>query len=164
MVTNIVNSPHYLFQIVSYISEFMKSRDKKSELGEISLTFLRLENALETHVLFRCSLLINVGFCQVLWYINTPISVRNWKWKSGENLEFTKKICDLLKYILEIIVRVTRICSFTLRRVLFWMVEKYRYWDRESGIKSFEAQPSKIKPSLGQKNLRIKGPYSFPIK
>ena len=64
---------------------------KNPNLGEISLTFLRLENALETYVLFRCSLLINVGFCQVLWCINTPISVRNWKWKSGENLEFTKK-------------------------------------------------------------------------
>ena len=70
MVTNIVNSPHDLFQIgvldlrVYHVTE--KSRDKNPNLGEISLTFLRLESALETHVLFRCSLLINVGFCQVL--------------------------------------------------------------------------------------------------
>ena len=72
------------------------SRDRKITCQKIRtwaniIDIFTTISALETHVLFRCSLLINVGFCQVLWYINTPISVRNWKWKSGENLEFTKK-------------------------------------------------------------------------
>ena len=70
MVTNIVNSPHYLFQIVVldlkvyHVTE--KSRDKKSELGGNIIDVFTTRKSSRNTCSISMFLLINVGFCQVL--------------------------------------------------------------------------------------------------